>query len=142
VAIFFRNGAAIPIIIRTSGEVEALARSVDNSDDVYLVPAFAGLGAPHWNPHARGSVFGITRGITSAFYACTAGWSGTGLYSWLAAGDCCRHMGQCFGSFRFPANVTVTGAMCWVGGWIDGRRCRCGIGGRLVNRMLTLMLVP
>ncbi len=36
---------------------------------MYLVPAFAGLGAPHWNPHARGTIFGITRGTTSAHYA-------------------------------------------------------------------------
>ncbi len=56
-------------IIRTSAEVEALARSVSSTDGVYLVPAFSGLGAPHWNPHARGTVFGITRGTTSAHYA-------------------------------------------------------------------------
>jgi len=56
-------------IIKTSAEIEALARSVQSTDGVYLVPAFAGLGAPHWNPHARGAVFGITRGTTSAHYA-------------------------------------------------------------------------
>jgi glycerol kinase len=56
-------------IIKTSTEIEALARSVKSSDGVYLVPAFAGLGAPHWNPHARGTIFGITRGTTSAHYA-------------------------------------------------------------------------
>lgn len=56
-------------IIKTSSEVEALARSVKSTDGVYLVPAFAGLGAPHWNPHARGTVFGITRGTTAAHYA-------------------------------------------------------------------------
>ena len=56
-------------IIKTSSEVEALARSVSSTDGVYLVPAFAGLGAPHWNPHARGTVFGITRGTTAAHYA-------------------------------------------------------------------------
>ena len=56
-------------IIKTSAEIEALARSVKSTDGVYLVPAFAGLGAPHWNPHARGAVFGITRGTTSAHYA-------------------------------------------------------------------------
>ena len=56
-------------IIKTSTEVEALARSVKSTDGVYLVPAFAGLGAPHWNPHARGAVFGITRGTTAAHYA-------------------------------------------------------------------------
>jgi glycerol kinase len=56
-------------IIKTSTEIEALARSVKSSDGVYLVPAFAGLGAPHWNSHARGTIFGITRGTTSAHYA-------------------------------------------------------------------------
>ncbi|WP_034301225.1 glycerol kinase GlpK [Herbaspirillum sp. RV1423] len=56
-------------IIRHSHDIEALARSVPDSDGVYLVPAFAGLGAPHWNPHARGAMFGITRGTTSAHLA-------------------------------------------------------------------------
>ena len=56
-------------IIKSSTEVEALARSVKNTDGVYLVPAFAGLGAPHWNPHARGTVFGVTRGTNAAHYA-------------------------------------------------------------------------
>ncbi|WP_028311917.1 glycerol kinase GlpK [Derxia gummosa] len=53
-------------LIRSAGETEALAASVESTDGVYLVPAFAGLGAPHWNPRARGSVFGITRGTTTA----------------------------------------------------------------------------
>jgi glycerol kinase len=56
-------------IIRESREIEALARSVPDSDGVYLVPAFAGLGAPHWNPHARGALFGATRGTTAAHLA-------------------------------------------------------------------------
>ena len=49
-------------IIRTSEEVEALARSVDDNGGVYLVPAFAGLGAPHWDQYARGTMVGLTRG--------------------------------------------------------------------------------
>ena len=49
-------------IIRSANEVEALARSVTDSGGVYLVPAFAGLGAPHWDPFARGVMCGITRG--------------------------------------------------------------------------------
>ena len=49
-------------IIKSSGEVEALAQQVPNSDGVYLVPAFAGLGAPHWDPYARGTIVGLTRG--------------------------------------------------------------------------------
>ena len=56
-------------IIRSSGEVQQLAASVADSDGVVVVPAFAGLGAPHWNPHARGTVFGITRGTTDAHIA-------------------------------------------------------------------------
>lgn len=49
-------------IIDQSFEVEALAREAESTDGVYIVPAFSGLGAPHWNPHARGSIFGMTRG--------------------------------------------------------------------------------
>ncbi|TAL56368.1 glycerol kinase GlpK [Pandoraea sp.] len=56
-------------IIRRSADIEALARSVPDSDGLYLVPAFAGLGAPHWNPHARGAMFGATRGTTAAHLA-------------------------------------------------------------------------
>jgi glycerol kinase len=56
-------------IIRNSGEVEALARTVDGSDGVYVVPAFAGLGAPHWNAHARGTIVGLTRGSNKAHIA-------------------------------------------------------------------------
>jgi glycerol kinase len=56
-------------IIESSAEVEALAGTVPDSDDVYLVPAFAGLGAPHWDAYARGIVVGITRGTTKAHFA-------------------------------------------------------------------------
>ncbi|QBA65054.1 glycerol kinase GlpK [Muriicola soli] len=56
-------------IIDSSGEVEKLACSVDHSDGVYFVPAFAGLGAPHWNQHAKGTIFGLTRGSTYAHIA-------------------------------------------------------------------------
>lgn len=55
--------------IRASEEVEALAAEVPSTDGVYLVPAFAGLGAPHWNQYARGSLFGMTRGTTKAHLA-------------------------------------------------------------------------
>lgn len=51
-------------IIPNSPASEAMARSVEDSAGVYLVPAFAGLGAPYWNPYARGSIFGLTRGTT------------------------------------------------------------------------------
>jgi glycerol kinase len=56
-------------IIRKSSEVEALANQVDDTDGVYIVPAFAGLGAPHWNPYARGTIFGLTRGSGNAHIA-------------------------------------------------------------------------
>lgn len=56
-------------IIRTSADVEKLASSVKSTDGVYFVPAFAGLGAPHWNQHARGTILGLTRGSTDAHIA-------------------------------------------------------------------------
>ncbi len=56
-------------LIRNSSEIEALASQVDTTDGVYLVPAFAGLGAPYWNQHARGTIVGITRGTSSAHIA-------------------------------------------------------------------------
>jgi glycerol kinase len=56
-------------LIRDSGEVESLAASVPDNGGVYLVPAFVGMGAPHWDPHARGTMVGITRGTTSAHLA-------------------------------------------------------------------------
>lgn len=51
-------------MIEDSAESEALARSSTNNDEVYVVPAFTGLGAPYWDSDARGSVFGVTRGTT------------------------------------------------------------------------------
>jgi glycerol kinase len=56
-------------IIRNSADVEKLAGSVESSEGVYFVPAFAGLGAPHWNQHAQGTIFGLTRGSTDAHIA-------------------------------------------------------------------------
>lgn len=56
-------------LIRTSNEIEALAQQVSDNGGVYMVPAFAGLGAPHWNQHAKGTIVGITRGTTSAHFA-------------------------------------------------------------------------
>jgi glycerol kinase len=56
-------------IIRSAAEVEALAASVADNGGVYLVPAFAGLGAPHWDPYARGAIFGLTRGATGGHLA-------------------------------------------------------------------------
>ncbi|VVE04065.1 glycerol kinase GlpK [Pandoraea terrigena] len=56
-------------IIRHSRDIEALATRVPDADGVVLVPAFAGLGAPHWQPRARGTLFGVTRGTTAAHVA-------------------------------------------------------------------------
>jgi len=55
--------------IRESSEIEALAASVPDSGGVYLVPAFTGLGSPHWDPHARGTMVGLSRGTTRAHIA-------------------------------------------------------------------------
>jgi glycerol kinase len=56
-------------IIKKSEDIEKLAARVKDSEGVYFVPAFAGLGAPHWNQHARGTMVGLTRGSTSAHIA-------------------------------------------------------------------------
>ena len=56
-------------IIRSAGEIEALAASVPDAGGVTFVPAFAGLGAPHWDPHARGTIGGLTRGSTAGHIA-------------------------------------------------------------------------
>jgi len=56
-------------IIERSDQIEALARQVDDTADCYFVPAFTGLGAPYWDPFARGTIVGITRGTTRAHLA-------------------------------------------------------------------------
>jgi glycerol kinase len=56
-------------VLGSAAEVEALARTVPDSDGVVFVPALTGLGAPHWDPDARGTVLGITRGTTRAHLA-------------------------------------------------------------------------
>jgi glycerol kinase len=56
-------------LIRTAAEIEPLAASVADNGGIYLVPAFAGLGAPHWDPYARGTLVGITRGTSSGHIA-------------------------------------------------------------------------
>jgi glycerol kinase len=66
VVAWLRDGLGI---IRTSDEIEALANSVPDSGGVLLVPAFTGLGAPHWDPYARGAILGLTRGSTAAHLA-------------------------------------------------------------------------
>lgn len=56
-------------IIKSAAETETHARNLDSNNGVYLVPAFTGLGAPHWNPHARAAVFGMTRDTDTADFA-------------------------------------------------------------------------
>ncbi len=56
-------------IIKNAADVEALALQVTTNDGVYVVPAFAGLGAPYWNSHARGTITGLTRGSTAGHIA-------------------------------------------------------------------------
>ena len=71
-AAIFVTGAAVQWlrdalgIIRTADETEELARSLDTNDGVYLVPAFTGLGSPHWDPYARGTLVGLTRAAPAA----------------------------------------------------------------------------
>ena len=56
-------------IISSSSEIEAKAAEVDETGDVVFVPALAGLGAPHWDPRARGLIYGLTRDTTAAHLA-------------------------------------------------------------------------
>ena len=56
-------------LIKSASQIEALAASVPDNGGVYIVPAFAGLGAPHWDQYARGTIAGITRGTTAAHFA-------------------------------------------------------------------------
>jgi glycerol kinase len=71
----FVTGAAVQWLrdglglIDSAAEIEGLARTVPDSGDVVFVPALTGLGAPHWDPHARGAVFGLTRGTQRAHLA-------------------------------------------------------------------------
>ena len=63
---WFRDGMKL---IKKSSEIEALAESVSDTNGVYFVPALTGLGAPYWDPFARGMIIGITRGTTDAHVA-------------------------------------------------------------------------
>src|SRR5918996_64562 len=74
-AAVFVTGAAVQWlrdglrIITHASETEALAASLESNDDVYFVPALTGLGSPHWDPYARGTIVGLTRGTTKAHLA-------------------------------------------------------------------------
>ena len=71
----FVTGAAVQWLrdglgmIATAAETEALAASLDSNDGVYFVPALTGLGSPHWDPYARGTIVGLTRGTGRAHLA-------------------------------------------------------------------------
>jgi glycerol kinase len=74
-AAIFVTGAAVQWlrdglgVIETAAETEELARSLDSNAGVYFVPALTGLGSPHWDPYARGTIVGLTRGTTKAHLA-------------------------------------------------------------------------
>ena len=74
-AAIFVTGAAVQWlrdglgVIASADETEALARSLDSNDGVYFVPALTGLGSPYWDPYARGTIVGLTRGTTKAHLA-------------------------------------------------------------------------
>ena len=74
-AAIFVTGAAVQWlrdglgIIAAAAETEALAESLDSNDGVYFVPALTGLGSPHWDPYARGTIVGLTRGSSRAHLA-------------------------------------------------------------------------
>jgi glycerol kinase len=74
-AAIFVTGAAVQWlrdalgVIHAAADTEGLARSLDGNDGVYMVPAFTGLGSPHWDPYARGTIVGLTRGTGTAHLA-------------------------------------------------------------------------
>jgi glycerol kinase len=86
-------------IIRSAAEIEALAGSVDDSGGVVMVPAMAGLGAPHWRPEARGLISGITRGTTRAHLA-RACLEGIALQNCDIVAAMARDSGRSLASFR------------------------------------------
>jgi len=59
-------------VLRNAAEIEGIAAKAKDNDGIYFVPAFAGLGAPHWNQHARGAIFGLTRGTSKSHIALAA----------------------------------------------------------------------
>ncbi len=81
-------------IIGTSADVERLAASVPDSGGVYFVPALVGLGAPHWDPYARGTILGLTRGTTAAHLA-RAALEVDGLSDLRRAATPCRRTPAC-----------------------------------------------
>jgi glycerol kinase len=122
----FVTGAAVQWLrdglglIDSAAEIEGLARTVPDAGDVVFVPALTGLGAPHWDPHARGAIVGITRGTTRAHLA-------------RATLDAIRHTGiagqeGAIGLTRFH-NAAINSSKtvlwnAWTGWWAWSRRYR------------------
>lgn len=94
-------------LIRDAAETEALAQSLPDNGGVYLVPAFVGLGAPHWDPHARGLLIGLTRGtgrehIARAALECIA-------YQTRDLADAMQQAGQPIGALKVDGGATANG---------------------------------
>ncbi len=86
-------------VIRSAGEIEALARQVPDSGGVVFVPALVGLGAPHWRPEARGTIVGLTRGTTAAHLA-RATLEGIALQIHDLVQAMCSDRGEALASFK------------------------------------------
>ncbi|WP_027133847.1 glycerol kinase GlpK [Geminicoccus roseus] len=106
-------------VIKSAAETDAMARSLDNNAGVYLVPAFTGLGAPYWDPDARGAIFGLTRD-TSHRHIVRASLEAVGYQTadLLAA---MKDDVEASGGAGLPASVRVDGGMVandWVCQWL------------------------
>jgi glycerol kinase len=97
-------------IIKSSADVEKLASSVPDSGGVVLVPAFVGLGAPHWDPYARGTIVGITRGTTAAHIA-RAGVESVALQVADLADAMGRDAGRPLSELRVDGGASVNNAL-------------------------------
>jgi len=109
-------------ILRSASEVESLAASVPDNGGVYLVPAFVGLGAPHWDPYARGAIHGITRGTTAGHLARAAlesiAYQVSDLVSAMQA-DC----GLALGELRVDGGATANDTLMQFQADLLGCRC-------------------
>jgi glycerol kinase len=97
-------------IIRNASEIEPLARSVESSEGVSFVPAFAGLGTPYWDPHARGTITGLTRG-SSAGHLARATLEGIALQVADVADAMSRDAGRAMTALRVDGGATANGLL-------------------------------
>ena len=114
----FVTGAAIEWladvgIVSEPEETEALAQSVEDTDDVYLVPAFTGLGAPHWNPRARGTIVGMTRDTSRAHLA-RAGLEAIGYLTKDVADAMTADAGAALETLRIDGGAVQNDALCQI----------------------------